>query len=205
MKEYKIVVLGNGGVGKSALTLQYVQGIFVHNYDATIEDSYRKLSKVDAENARLEILDTAGTEQFTGMRETYYRTAQGFVLVFSLAETSTFENLKQTFLDILTIRGEDVPMVLVGNKSDLAETRQVEESDAQNFARKLRIPYFETSARLNQNVSEVFEECAVLIQKSGKSQGERRRWSSESEIGDKKCKNWLKSCCCCLIPCFTTD
>ncbi|CAP26338.2 Protein CBR-RAP-3 [Caenorhabditis briggsae] len=64
MKEYKIVVLGNGGVGKSALTLQYVQGIFVHNYDATIEDSYRKLSKVDAENARLEILDTAGTVCF---------------------------------------------------------------------------------------------------------------------------------------------
>ncbi|KAF1757615.1 hypothetical protein GCK72_014071 [Caenorhabditis remanei] len=205
MKEFKIVVLGNGGVGKSALTLQYVQGIFVHNYDATIEDSYRKLSKVDAENARLEILDTAGTEQFTGMRETYYRTAQGFVLVFSLAETSTFENLKQTILEIMAIRGEEVPMVLVGNKSDLAETRQVEESDAQNFARKLRIPYIETSARLNQNVSEVFEECAVLIQKSAKNHVERRRWSSESEIRDKKCKNWFKSCCCCLIPCCPTD
>ncbi|CAI2350315.1 unnamed protein product [Caenorhabditis sp. 36 PRJEB53466] len=202
MKEYKIVVLGDGGVGKSALTLQFVQGIFVHNYDATIEDSYRKMSTIEAENARLEILDTAGTEQFSGMRETYYRTAQGFVLVFSLAEKSTFENLKQIFLEILKIRNEDVPMVLVGNKSDLVETRQVEEAEAQSFAKKLRIPYFESSARLNQNVSEVFEECAVLIQKSAKTHVERRRWSSEPELTDKNCKNWLKSYCCCLIPCI---
>lgn len=106
-----------------------MQGIFVHTYDATIEDSYRKLSKVDAENARLEILDTAGTvklsiqeiqhmliqEQFTGMRETYYRTAQGFVLVFSLAETSTFENLKQTFTDIIAIRGKEVLLLFSVN------------------------------------------------------------------------------------------
>uniref|UniRef100_A0A2K5F078 Ras-related protein Rap-1b n=1 Tax=Aotus nancymaae TaxID=37293 RepID=A0A2K5F078_AOTNA len=65
MREYKLVVLGSGGVGKSALTVQFVQGIFVEKYDPTIEDSYRKQVEVDAQQCMLEILDTAGTEQFT--------------------------------------------------------------------------------------------------------------------------------------------
>ncbi|EPB68244.1 Ras family protein [Ancylostoma ceylanicum] len=80
MKEYKLVVCGCGGVGKSALTVQFVQGLFVSSYDATIEDSYRKHFTVDGEECRLEILDTAGTEQFTGMRDLYVRNGQGFIL-----------------------------------------------------------------------------------------------------------------------------
>merc|ERR1712116_118790 len=73
MREYKIVVLGSGGVGKSALTVQFVQGIFVEKYDPTIEDSYRKQVEVDSQQCMLEILDTAGTEQFTAMRDLYMK------------------------------------------------------------------------------------------------------------------------------------
>lgn len=65
MREYKIVVLGSGGVGKSALTVQFVQGIFVEKYDPTIEDSYRKQVEVDGQQCMLEILDTAGTVSIT--------------------------------------------------------------------------------------------------------------------------------------------
>ncbi|KAF5285164.1 hypothetical protein FQA39_LY16752 [Lamprigera yunnana] len=77
MREYKIVVLGSGGVGKSALTVQFVQGIFVEKYDPTIEDSYRKQVEVDGQQCMLEILDTAGTEQFTAMRDLYMKNGQG--------------------------------------------------------------------------------------------------------------------------------
>jgi len=73
MQDIKIVVLGTGGVGKSALTVQFVQGIFVDKYDPTIEDSYRKPFEVDGEQKVLEILDTAGTEQFTAMRDLYMK------------------------------------------------------------------------------------------------------------------------------------
>jgi Ras-related protein Rap-1B len=76
LREFKIVVLGSGGVGKSALTVQFVQGIFVEKYDPTIEDSYRKQVEVDGQQCMLEILDTAGTEQFTAMRDLYMKNGQ---------------------------------------------------------------------------------------------------------------------------------
>ena len=94
MREYKIVVLGSGGVGKSALTVQFVQGIFVEKYDPTIEDSYRKQVEVDGQQCMLEILDTAGTEQFTAMRDLYMKNGQGFVLVYSITAQSTFNDLQ---------------------------------------------------------------------------------------------------------------
>merc|ERR1711953_1565035 len=94
MREYKIVVLGSGGVGKSALTVQFVQGIFVEKYDPTIEDSYRKQVEVDGQQCMLEILDTAGTEQFTAMRDLYMKNGQGFVLVYSITAQSTFNDIQ---------------------------------------------------------------------------------------------------------------
>ena len=94
MREYKIVVLGSGGVGKSALTVQFVQGISVEKYDPTIEDSYRKQVEVDGQQCMLEILDTAGTEQFTAMRDLYMKNGQGFVLVYSITAQSTFNDLQ---------------------------------------------------------------------------------------------------------------
>ena len=83
-----------GGVGKSALTIQLIQNHFVDEYDPTIEDSYRKQVEVDGQQCMLEILDTAGTEQFTAMRDLYMKNGQGFVLVYSITAQSTFNDLQ---------------------------------------------------------------------------------------------------------------
>ncbi|KAJ7998703.1 hypothetical protein DPEC_G00207620 [Dallia pectoralis] len=113
MREYKLVVLGSGGVGKSALTVQFVQGIFVEKYDPTIEDSYRKQVEVDGQQCMLEILDTAGTEQFTAMRDLYMKNGQGFSLVYSITAQSTFNDLQDLREQILRVKDtEDVPMIL---------------------------------------------------------------------------------------------
>uniref|UniRef100_A0A669EJ77 RAP1A, member of RAS oncogene family a n=1 Tax=Oreochromis niloticus TaxID=8128 RepID=A0A669EJ77_ORENI len=126
MREYKLVVLGSGGVGKSALTVQFVQGIFVEKYDPTIEDSYRKQVEVDGQQCMLEILDTAGTEQFTAMRDLYMKNGQGFALVYSITAQSTFNDLQDLREQILRVKDtEDVPMILVGNKCDLEDERVV--------------------------------------------------------------------------------
>eukprot|EP00731_Ephydatia_muelleri_P001080 Em0001g1080a len=157
MREYKLVVLGSGGVGKSALTVQFVQGIFVEKYDPTIEDSYRKQVEVDGAQCMLEILDTAGTEQFTAMRDLYMKNGQGFVLVYSITSQATFNDLTDLREQILRVKDQDdVPTVLVGNKCDLEDERVVGRDQGQNLARQWNnITFMESSAKAKTNVSEV--------------------------------------------------
>ncbi|XP_037895798.1 ras-related protein Rap-2c [Glossina fuscipes] len=91
MREFKVVVLGSGGVGKSALTVQFVSGCFIEKYDPTIEDFYRKEIEVDNSPCVLEILDTAGTEQFASMRDLYIKNGHGFIVMYSLTNHQTFQ------------------------------------------------------------------------------------------------------------------
>ncbi|XP_037303117.1 ras-related protein Rap1-like [Manduca sexta] len=167
MREYKIVVLGSGGVGKSALTVQFVQGIFVEKYDPTIEDSYRKQVEVDGQQCMLEILDTAGTEQFTAMRDLYMKNGQGFVLVYSITAQSTFNDLQDLREQILRVKDkDDVPMVLVGNKTDLEAERVVGKEQGQNLARHFNCAFMETSAKAKIHVNDVFYDLVRQINKS---------------------------------------
>ncbi|PSN72165.1 ras-domain-containing protein [Corynespora cassiicola Philippines] len=167
-REYHIVVLGSGGVGKSCLTAQFVQNVWIESYDPTIEDSYRKAIEVDGRHVILEILDTAGTEQFTAMRELYMKTGQGFLLVFSITSMSSLYELTELREQIRRIKEDDnVPMVLVGNKSDLEEDRSVPRPRAFKISQDWgNVPYYETSARRRANVDEVFVDlCRQIIHK----------------------------------------
>ncbi|KAF0041321.1 hypothetical protein F2P81_007219 [Scophthalmus maximus] len=143
MTEYKLVVVGAGGVGKSALTIQLIQNHFVDEYDPTIEDSYRKQVVIDGETCLLDILDTAGQEEYSAMRDQYMRTGEGFLCVFAINNTKS-EQIKRVK------DSDDVPMVLVGNKCDLP-ARTVDTRQAQELARSYGIPYIETSAKTRQD------------------------------------------------------
>ncbi|XP_055271103.1 GTPase HRas isoform X2 [Moschus berezovskii] len=150
MTEYKLVVVGAGGVGKSALTIQLIQNHFVDEYDPTIEDSYRKQVVIDGETCLLDILDTAGQEEYSAMRDQYMRTGEGFLCVFAINHAKSFEDIHQYREQIKRVKdSDDVPMVLVGNKCDLA-ARTVEARQAQDLARSYGIPYIETSAKTRQ-------------------------------------------------------
>ena len=121
-REYKLVVVGGGGVGKSALTIQLTQNNFVDEYDPTIEDSYRKQCVIDSEVVILDILDTAGQEEYSAMREQYMRTGEGFLLVYSVNSKNSFEELMVYYQQILRVKDSDyVPVFLVGNKADLSD------------------------------------------------------------------------------------
>ncbi|XP_036838889.1 ras-related protein M-Ras isoform X1 [Oncorhynchus mykiss] len=101
---YKLVVVGDGGVGKSALTIQFFQKIFVPDYDPTIEDSYLKHTEIDAQWAILDVLDTAGQEEFSAMREQYMRTGDGFLIVFSVTDKASFEHVDRFHQLILRVK-----------------------------------------------------------------------------------------------------
>ncbi|KYO41552.1 hypothetical protein Y1Q_0006325 [Alligator mississippiensis] len=105
--------LSRGGVGKSALTIQLIQNHFVDEYDPTIEDSYRKQVVIDGETCLLDILDTAGQEEYSAMRDQYMRTGEGFLCVFAINNTKSFEDIHQYREQIKRVKdSDDVPMVL---------------------------------------------------------------------------------------------
>jgi len=159
MKEFKVVVLGSGGVGKSALTVQFVSGHFMEKYDPTIEDFYRKEIEVDNMPCVLEILDTAGTEQFASMRDLYIKNGQGFVVVYSLTNHQTFLDIKTMRDQIVKVKGsERVPILLVGNKIDLESQREVPTVEGMALAQIWGCPFVEASAKNKVNVNEVFTE-----------------------------------------------
>ena len=157
MTEYKLVIVGGGGVGKSALTIQLIQNHFIDEYDPTIEDSYRKQVTIDDETCLLDILDTAGQEEYSAMRDQYMRTGQGFLTVFAITSRSSFDEITAFREQILRVKDEDqVPMVVAGNKCDLEDERQVTTAEGQDLAKSFACPFFETSAKSRINVEEAF-------------------------------------------------
>ena len=138
------MVVGGGGVGKSCLTIQLIQSHFVDEYDPTIEgtfqvnpshangssrsllDSYRKQCVIDDEVALLDVLDTAGQEEYSAMREQYMRTGEGFLLVYSITSRQSFEEIMTYQQQILRVKDKDYfPIIVVGNKCDLEKDRAV--------------------------------------------------------------------------------
>ncbi|XP_055303550.1 ras-like protein 2 [Sitodiplosis mosellana] len=163
---YKIVVVGGGGVGKSAITIQFIQSYFVTDYDPTIEDSYTKQCVIDDVPAKLDILDTAGQEEFSAMREQYMRSGEGFLLVYSLTDHNSFAEISKFQKQILRVKDRDeFPMLLVGNKSDLEHQRRVSLEEAQQFSCSVGMPYIECSAKLRINVDQAFHELVRIIRK----------------------------------------
>ncbi|CAL8114250.1 unnamed protein product [Orchesella dallaii] len=159
MREFKVVVLGSGGVGKSALTVQFVSGCFMEKYDPTIEDFYRKEIEVDGSPCVLEILDTAGTEQFASMRDLYIKNGQGFLVVYSITNHQTFQDIKTMKEQISRVKGADkVPLLLVGNKVDLEHQREVSKHEGAALAQLWGCSFLETSAKNRTNVNDVFAE-----------------------------------------------
>ncbi|NWR96892.1 RAP2C protein, partial [Motacilla alba] len=156
----------SGGVGKSALTVQFVTGTFIEKYDPTIEDFYRKEIEVDSSPSVLEILDTAGTEQFASMRDLYIKNGQGQCLGATLkpvpqrgAAGLFAQDIKPMRDQIVRVkRYEKVPLILVGNKVDLESEREVLSAEGRALAQEWGCPFMETSAKSKTMVDELFAE-----------------------------------------------
>ncbi|XP_033762310.1 ras-related protein M-Ras-like [Pecten maximus] len=176
-KTYKLVVVGDGGVGKSALTIQFFQKMFVEDYDPTIEDSYIQNADIDGKWCILDVLDTAGQEEFSAMREQYMRKGDGFLLVYSVTDRQSYENIENFYSQILRVKDRDnYPMVLVANKVDLVALRKVSDEQGNNLARHLRLQYIETSAKDPPlNVDKAFHELVRVIRSQPQDPKRERR------------------------------
>lgn len=181
-QEHKVIVIGAGGAGKSALTQMFMYGNFVEEYDPTTADSYRKIIEVDNEKCQLDILDTAGQEEY--MRDNYYRLGEGFLCVYSITMRDTFTAVNRFYDHLLSVKGtEDVPLILVGSKCDLEADREVPTAEGQALADKYKIPFFETSAKTRVNVDEVFHELVRIVKKAKDAEGGAEQETTDTQKG----------------------
>ncbi|KAL9650702.1 hypothetical protein ABK040_001758 [Willaertia magna] len=192
----KIVVLGAGGVGKSAIILQFIQSVFMEIYDPTLEDSYKKEVSVDGVPLTLDILDTAGQEELTSLRDSYVKNGEGFLLVYSITSEQSFHEIHEILDQIIRAKdlpieegeeyklGATLPIVVVGNKIDLENERRVPLSSLQQLGEKFGIRVYETSAKYKTNVEETFMYLAKQIfekKKNSKHHGSKTQSSSSRE------------------------
>lgn len=165
-REYKLVMLGAGGVGKSAMTMQFISHRFPEDHDPTIEDAYKVQIRIDDEPANLDILDTAGQAEFTAMRDQYMRAGEGFIICYSITDRRSFHEAHEFKQLIFHVRHtDDTPVVLVGNKSDLSYLRQVSKEEGATLAREFSCPFFETSAAYRYYIDDVFHALVREIRK----------------------------------------
>lgn len=164
-------MVGAGGVGKSALTLQFMYEEFVEDYEPTKADSYRKTTKIHSEEVQIDILDTAGQEDYAAIRDNYFRSGEGFLCVFSITEYESFTATHDFREQILRVKGDDnIPFLLVGNKCDLHARRNVSLEEALRLADQWKVPYVETSAKTRMNVDKVFTDLVEEIYKRKKAE-----------------------------------
>ena len=162
MSEYKIAVLGDSGVGKTSCIIQYVQNMFADGLDETMEDSYRKMIDINGNTCLLDIQDTCGEE--TAIMEGFVRGIQGFILMYSITSPDSLRKLSKMRDNIVRIKDVDsVPIVLVGNKSDLKKKRIVSLEQGQKLSTAFACPLFESSAKERINIEELFIQITNLI------------------------------------------
>lgn len=155
----KVVMLGACSVGKTATAIQFVRRHFVVEYDPTIEDSYRKQLEVDHETLVVEVLDTAGQEDFKSMREQWIRQGQAFFIVYSITDRNSLTEVHKIKKEIERIRDTSIdifPVLLFGNKSDLSSLREVSAEEAMALSKPFSCGWMEGSAKENENIEEAY-------------------------------------------------
>ncbi|KFW72057.1 GTP-binding protein Di-Ras2 [Pygoscelis adeliae] len=182
--DYRVVVFGAGGVGKSSLVLRFVKGTFRESYIPTVEDTYRQVISCDKSICTLQITDTTGSHQFPAMQRLSISKGHAFILVYSVTSRQSLEELKPIYEQICQIKGdiESIPIMLVGNKNDENQNREVDSSEGEAMAKKWKCAFMETSAKLNHNVKELFQELlnlekrrTVSLQIDGKKSKQQKR------------------------------
>ncbi|KAK8875871.1 Ras- protein Rab-4A [Tritrichomonas musculus] len=163
----KVIVVGDSGVGKTCLLVRYIRNLFDEESQPTLGVEFMtKIVTTEKHKIQLQLWDTAGQELFRSVTRGYYRGSAGAFLVFDITNRDTFDNIGRWLQDIKDVARSDVVTLLIGNKSDKADQRQVSTEEAQEFAQKNSMQYFETSAKTGSNISESIDACVAIIEKN---------------------------------------
>ena len=164
---FKIIVLGDPGVGKSCLTSRALKDKFEDKYAPTIGFEFLTYNVIiDSKTIKLQIWDTCGQEMYRSLIANFYRNASLAMMVYSINSKESFSHINTWIKEVKLQSHPDIKIILIGNKSDLEENRQVTIEDAKEFIKENEISFFqETSAKTGKNTKEVFEEAAKILYK----------------------------------------
>lgn len=161
---FKLLLIGDSGVGKSCLLLRFADDTYTESYISTIGVDFKiRTIDLDGKTIKLQIWDTAGQERFRTITSSYYRGAHGIIVVYDTTDLESFNNVKQWLHEIDRYASDNVNKLLVGNKSDLTSKRAVSFDQAKEFADSLGIEFIETSAKNSTNVEKAFMMMASQI------------------------------------------
>ena len=187
--DIKIITLGDSHVGKSSLIVKYIENKFSNTYMSTIgfDLKHKQINLKDGTEAKIMIYDTAGQERFKSLAANYIKKANGILLVYDIADHSTFENIGMWMESITEEKGDKLPIVLVGNKADLEDERQVLYKEGKDLAENKGFHFYETSCKNGTNVTECFLDLAELVyEKSGKKLSQNSNKKLENVSAGKK-------------------
>ena len=163
-QKIKIMILGETLVGKTALLTRYTKNIFGGAYLTTVGIDFQyKFLNINDKRIKVEIWDTAGQERFRNIAKNYFQSSDGFLLVYDISNRESFDKLNFWNEQISANAPENTKIIIVGNKSDLEQERQVKKEEGENFANNNKVRFYETSAKDNINVITVFELLANII------------------------------------------
>ena len=192
---FKILTIGESGVGKTSILRRFVENKFLKTHLATIGIDFKtKNLNIDNQDIKLKIWDTAGQERFRNITTQYYKGADGIVLVYDVTDEASYEKIREWMEQILSnTQKEEIGLVLLGNKCDM-EPRNVTEEQGNKMAGELGINYFETSALSGQGINDAFEQLTRdIMKKKGVGEG-----NGEGGLDLKKVKKKNgngKDCC----------
>ncbi|KAF7997062.1 hypothetical protein HCN44_005339 [Aphidius gifuensis] len=166
-KQRKIAIMGYRSVGKSSLSIQFVEGQFVDSYDPTIENTFTKSTRVNSQDYEVKLVDTAGQDEYSIFPTQYSMDIHGYVLVYSITSAKSFEVVQIIYDKLLDFCGKvHVPIVLVGNKTDLYVDRMVSTEQGKRLADTWHSAFLETSAKQNEAVADIFHTLLMEIEKA---------------------------------------
>ncbi|KAJ2724762.1 ras GTPase [Coemansia sp. Benny D115] len=197
---FKLLLIGDSGVGKSCLLLRFADDTYTESYISTIGVDFKiRTIELDGRTVKLQIWDTAGQERFRTITSSYYRGAHGIIVVYDVTDKETFNNVKQWLQEIDRYASEGVNKLLVGNKCDLEDSRQVNYTEAEEFAQQLSISFLETSAKDATNVEQAFLTMAKQIkERMGASNAPQQQQNQKKQVNLGQAQNLQQnnSGCC---------
>ena len=190
---YKILILGDSTVGKTCFLTRYADNTFQDLHTSTIGIDYKlKNVKLDDNRIiRLQIWDTAGQDRYRSLTKSYYKGANGIIIIFAVTLKSSFDNVKNWVSQIRAEADENVTIFLVGNKIDDVERREISTEEGQELADKFKVPFFECSAKTGENINTTFNELVKKIVEIGDKIGTK----GGEKLRSKKDAKKKKECC----------